>query len=40
VALRRDRRLGPAQIAGILGVHPFTVHGYWSVTMSRGWPGR
>ena len=26
VALRRDRRLGPARIAGILGLHPSTVH--------------
>ena len=26
VALRRDRRLGPARIAGILGLNPSTVH--------------
>lgn len=26
VALRRDRRLGPARIAGILGLHSSTVH--------------
>lgn len=26
VALRRDRRLGPARIAGIVGMHPSTVH--------------
>jgi transposase InsO family protein len=26
VALRRDRRLGPARIAAILGLHPSTVH--------------
>ncbi|MGY1605532.1 IS481 family transposase, partial [Geodermatophilus sp. SYSU D00815] len=26
LALRRDRRLGPARIAGILGLHPSTVH--------------
>lgn len=26
MALCRDRRLGPARIAGILGLHPSTVH--------------
>ena len=26
LALRRDRRLGPARIAGIVGMHPSTVH--------------
>ena len=26
LALRRDRRLGPARIAGVLGLNPSTVH--------------